>query len=193
MLERLPEHPSAQIKLLDTARRLFCRDGIHATGVSRILKEAGVARRTLYERFGSKDILLKAVFSAEAEMWFRLFAEDLRSAAVTPVSRVLMLFDLMEIWFKSGTFCGCVFINAVAEHEKNSSWIRDMALSHRTRINGLLQELVAEANDPDPLMTTEKLSLLIDGTIVAAMITGNAETAQIGRLAAQDILSRNEL
>ncbi len=101
-----------------------------------------------------------------------------------------MLFDLMKDWFESGTFYGCIFINAVAEHDKNSNWIHDIAISHRNRINGLLQALVSEALDPDPPMTTEKLSLLIDGTIVTAMITGNAEPAGIGRLAAQDILSR---
>ncbi len=190
MLERLAEHPSAQAKLLDTARRLFCRNGIHATGVTRILKESGVARRTLYERYGSKEKLLRAVFSSEADMWFRWFDGELSNQQMAPAARVLLLFDLLEAWFNSGTFYGCLFINAVAEHEKDSNWVRDMAVAHRNRINVLLLTLVTEAGDAEPLMTTEKLSMLIDGTIVAAMITGNAEPARIGRLAAQDILLR---
>lgn len=37
-------------------------------------------------------------------------------------------------------------------------------------------------------IVTEKLSLLIDGTIVTAMVTGNGEIAHTGRLAAEDIL-----
>ena len=92
MLERLAEHQSAQEKILEASKKLFCRDGIHATGVARIIKESGVARRTLYERYGSKESLLKAVFASEADMWFRWFDGDLSRPQIAPAARVLMLF-----------------------------------------------------------------------------------------------------
>ena len=68
---------SAEEKLLLAARRLFCRAGIHATGISQILEEAGVARRSLYKHYGSKENLLKAVLDTEANMWFHWFDLDL--------------------------------------------------------------------------------------------------------------------
>jgi len=175
-------------KLLSTACRLFCKEGIHATGIARIIEESGVARRTLYLHFGSKENLLKAVFEAEANIWFCWFDQDLPAMQCSPVERILALFDLMQNWFASQDFYGCVFINAVAEHDKGGSWIQEIANQHREKINAKLQAMVMESGAKEPELVTEKLSLLIDGTIVTAMVTGKGEVAHIGRLAVEDIL-----
>ena len=37
--------------LIETAMRLFYTDGFNATGIDRIIAEAGVARMTLYKQF----------------------------------------------------------------------------------------------------------------------------------------------
>ena len=76
----------------------------------------------------------------------------------------------------------------MAEHEKSNGWIQEIANGHREKINARLQAMVAESGARNPEIVTEKLSLLIDGTIVTAMVTGNGEIAHIGRLAAEDIL-----
>ena len=106
----------------------------------------------------------------------------------SPTERILALFDLMRDWFDSKNFYGCVFINAVAEHEKSNGWIQEVANSHREKITAKLQAMVAASGAQDPEMVTEKLNLLIDGTIVTAMVTANSEIAHIGKLAAGDIL-----
>lgn len=175
-------------KLLQTACRLFCKEGIHATGIARIIEESGVSRRTLYLHYGSKENLLKAVFEAEASIWFHWFDRDLPQMQCSPAERILALFDLMQNWFKSKDFYGCVFINAVAEHDKGNSWIQEIANRHSEKINARLQAMVAESGVQDPELITKKLSLLIDGTIVTAMVTGNGEIARIGRSTAEDIL-----
>ena len=51
---------SKREQLLDTALRLFYREGYHATGIERILAESGVAKMTLYKHFASKDELMLA-------------------------------------------------------------------------------------------------------------------------------------
>lgn len=181
---------STEEKLLLTARRLFCRVGIHATGISKILEEAGVARRSLYKHYGSKENLLKAVFDTEADMWFRWFDLVLPNRECSACERVLSLFDLLEEWFGKEDFFGCVFINAVAEHEKDSGWVKNAAVAHREKINGRLRAMVAACGARDPDVVTEKLSLIIDGAIVTAMVTGSGEAAHIGRLAAEDIMDR---
>ena len=185
-----PHHISPEAKLLNAARRLFCNEGIHATGVARIIKEAGVARKTLYDRYGSKDNLLRAVFAAEADMWFHWFDRDIPNQGEEPVARILALFDLLERWFASTEFFGCVFINAVAEHEKRDGWIRDIAMAHRDRINARLFELALAAGARDPHELTEKIGLIVDGAIVNAMVTGEARIAVIARGATQDILAK---
>ncbi|KXK44773.1 MAG: hypothetical protein JNIBNLAF_02297 [Nitrosomonas europaea] len=188
MLTTMAEKISVEEKILQTARRLFCQVGIHATGIARIIEESGVSRRSLYTHYGSKENLLKAVFEAEANIWFRWFDCDLPQMECSPTERILALFDLMRDWFDSKNFYGCVFINAVAEHEKSNGWIQEVANSHREKITAKLQAMVAASGAQDPEMVTEKLNLLIDGTIVTAMVTANSEIAHIGKLAAGDIL-----
>lgn len=188
MLTTMAEKISVEEKILQTARRLFCQVGIHATGIARIIEESGVSRRSLYTHYGSKENLLKAVFEAEANIWFRWFDCDLPQMECSPAERILALFDLMRDWFDSKNFYGCVFINAVAEHEKSNGWIQEVANSHREKITAKLQAMVAASGAQDPEMVTEKLNLLIDGTIVTAMVTANSEIAHIGKLAAGDIL-----
>ncbi|CAA0089968.1 Uncharacterised protein [Starkeya nomas] len=183
-------HTSPEAKLLSAARRLFCNEGIHATGVARIIKEAGVARKTLYDRYGSKDNLLRAVFAAEADMWFHWFDHDIPSRGKEPLARILSLFDLLEHWFASSEFFGCVFINAVAEHEKRNGWIRDIAVAHRDSINARLRELAVAAGARDPDELTEKMGLVVDGAIVNAMVTGDPRIAAIAKAATGDILAR---
>lgn len=188
MTKAVKYQKSVDEKLLMAARRLFCRVGIHAVGISRILEEAGVARRSLYTHYGSKENLLKAVFDTEANMWFRWFDLDLPNQECSARERILSLFDLLGKWFEKEDFFGCVFINAVAEHEKENGWVKDVAVSHREKINTRLRAMVAEIGAKDPDMVTEKLSLIIDGAIVTAMVTGSSEAAHIARLAAKDIL-----
>ena len=179
---------SIEEKLLLAARRLFCRAGIHATGVTRILEEAGVARASLYTHYGSKENLLKAVFDTEANMWFHWFDLDLPHLQCSPRERILALFDLLEKWFAKEDFFGCVFINAVAEHEKDSRWLKDVADAYRYQIIDRLRALVGESGARDSDMVTQKLGLLIEGAIVTAMVTQNSQAAYIARLAAEDVL-----
>ncbi|MBC6962895.1 MAG: TetR/AcrR family transcriptional regulator, partial [Nitrosomonas sp.] len=76
MLTTMVKKISVKEKILQTARRLFCQVGFHATGITRILDESGVSRRSLYTHYGSKENLLKAVFQEEANIWFRWFDCD---------------------------------------------------------------------------------------------------------------------
>ncbi|MDQ4084268.1 MAG: TetR/AcrR family transcriptional regulator, partial [Actinomycetota bacterium] len=57
--QQRPLTPGAQ-RILDVASELFYWRGIHAVGVDTIAAESGVTKRTLYDRFGSKDGLVVA-------------------------------------------------------------------------------------------------------------------------------------
>ncbi len=52
--------------VIETAYRLFKRDGFHATGIDRIIAEAGVAKMTMYRYFPSKEELIVAVLAWRA-------------------------------------------------------------------------------------------------------------------------------
>lgn len=178
-----------EMKLLLAAKRLFCKEGIHATGVARIIKEAGVSRKTLYERYGSKDNLLRAVFAEEAAMWVGWFEKDVAGEGQGLDAQINLLFDLLKSWFSGHGFYGCVFINAVAEHEKQDGWIRDVAANHRERINAFIEGMLEAEELPEARQATEKISFIIDGAIIAAMIGSSGEfVADIACAACHDVI-----
>ena len=60
---------TARGRLLTAATRLFCKNGINATGIDAIINEAGTAKTTLYKLFGSKTNLVHVVLETEGKQW----------------------------------------------------------------------------------------------------------------------------
>ena len=101
--------------LVDTASRLFQRHGYHATGIDRILAEAGVAKMTLYNHFKSKDELILAALRRRDEQFRNAFMRNVERRAKDPRARLLACFDVLAEWFAESGFSGCSFINAAGE------------------------------------------------------------------------------
>ncbi|MFN4276005.1 MAG: TetR/AcrR family transcriptional regulator [Ferrovibrio sp.] len=175
-------------RLLSTAKLLFCRDGIHATGIDRIIAESGVARMTLYNRFGSKEGLLYAVLEREGEEWRDWFFAAVEAAGNTPAQKLKAVFPVLRSWFEREDYFGCAFINAVAEHDKGESKLRGLTLQHKGAVLEFFGRLARDAgiNAPDAL--AHQIGLLMDGAIVAAMVTRQPAMADHAATAAGAIL-----
>lgn len=65
-------------RIMDTAFRLFCRDGIEQVTVSSIAREAGVGESTVYRYFTNKSLLVLATLNV---LWRSIGARLERSAA----------------------------------------------------------------------------------------------------------------
>src|SRR3954447_14531224 len=97
--------PGPRQRLLETGQRLFYSQGA-SVGVDALLKEANVARRSLYEHFGGKDGLVSAVLqraSDEDIAWY----EHALAGATDPRDRLLGLFDRLDELTGDADFRGC--------------------------------------------------------------------------------------
>ena len=86
-----PQRVSRRDELVETALDLFYRNGFHATGIDRILAEAGVAKMTLYKHFRSKDDLIVAALERRDERfraWFQGTVEREARSRGEPVNLV---------------------------------------------------------------------------------------------------------
>lgn len=173
--------PQPATRLLEVAREMFCRDGIHATGIDRILAEAHVSKMTLYARFGSKEALVREVLRQEGVDWRAQFFAAVTASGGTAEARLRGIVAALEPWFRGGRFYGCAFMNAVAEHAKGEAWLRELAASHHQQTIAFLAELAAAAGYAEPAILARQLLLLMDGAIAAFMVTGDPAILDLTR------------
>ncbi|MDZ4726301.1 MAG: TetR/AcrR family transcriptional regulator [Leptospira sp.] len=104
----MPKILSPQVRILNTAKILFYRQGYHTTGINQILKESRTAKASFYDHYPSKEILGKKVirqYSAEVQLWFR----KIMNMSDTPFSFVENLARAIETQIKSkdSIYQGC--------------------------------------------------------------------------------------
>ncbi|MFN3347548.1 TetR/AcrR family transcriptional regulator [Pseudorhodoplanes sp.] len=168
---------SARKRLLDAATELFCRYGINATGVDAVIDEAGTAKTTLYRIFGSKEGLIEAVLEQEGERWRDWFIGGIEAGNAAPRTKLMRIFTLLKEWFSEERFYGCPFINAIGEHDKADERLRAITIKHKSMVLSRIERLAAEAELPNPAALAHQIGLLIDGAIIAAMVTRNPKVA----------------
>lgn len=173
-------------RLLDAADRLFYRDGLRAVGVDAVVAEAGVATKTLYVHFGSKDGLIEAYLRRRDQRWLCWLRAAIREAGPGP-ARVLAVFDALGEWFATPGFNGCAFINAAGELATGTT-AREIARGHKRQLHALLRDLATDSGAAEPAQLANHLMLLVEGAIVAAHIDGNPGAAASARSAAVALL-----
>jgi AcrR family transcriptional regulator len=158
--------PTPRDRLLDTARRLFYTEGIHAVPVDRLVTKAGVTRATFYRHFPAKEDLVEA--------YLRATDADLRVAVAAaldgggPRESAAALLELIGRTTCSAGFRGCHFINASAEYPDPEDPVRVAVAEHRAWFQDTVTRLAERAGHPDPDYAGRVLVLLHDGALSAA-------------------------
>lgn len=186
------EDESARGRLLNAATHLFCKNGINATGIDAIIEEAGTAKTTLYKLFGSKTNLVNAVLESEGKQWREWFIGAMEQGGGDAQAKLARIFPALKSWFAEERFYGCPFINAVGEHDKDQKLFRNIALKHKKIVLGHIEKLAAELGSAEPTVLAHQLGLLIDGAIVAAMVSRDPGVADTAALAASPLLSQSK-
>lgn len=183
--------PQVTTRLLDAAERLFYRAGVHSVGVDAVVAEAGVATKTMYAHFGSKDTLVEAYLRRRDQRWLD-WLRDVVAAADPGPARVSAVFDALHQWFSQPGYNGCAFINVAGELAANST-ARAVARDHKTALRALLADVAVAAGSADPAVLAERLMLLVEGAIVTAHVEGDAQAALRGRGAAAALLELDRM
>lgn len=178
--------------LLDTADRLFYRDGFHAVGIDTILSEAGLAKMTLYHHFASKEELIVAALNRRAESIRAGVHAAMEAAGPSPRKRLLALFDWYEGWFKSRGFNGCAFIRAAGEYPVLESPVHQVVMQQKQRSRDAIELLLTEMEVSGAKSLAAQIQLLLEGAIVCAHTYGDPSTISAARDAALALVKSAE-
>lgn len=153
-------------RLLATASKLFAGQGIRAVGIDQILRDAGVAKASLYSTYGSKDALVLAYLAdldhADRNRWAQA------TASITdPVQQILAFFDLAAGAAERRDFSGCLYANAATELPGTDL---PPVREHREWLRHTLDGLLRQAGVTDTTALVQQIQLLYDGALLGSKL-----------------------
>jgi AcrR family transcriptional regulator len=178
--------PGPRERLIAAGQQLFYARGA-SVGIDAILKEANVARRSLYEHFGGKDGLIEEVLrraSDEDIAWY----ENALAGAAEPRARLLGLFDRLDELVSTPDFRGCRYFAtdlSLADPHHPAHAETD---AFRQRLRALLVRELVALGHARPERAAEQLHLLIEGTLVMGATQDNQHPGRAARDLAAIIL-----
>ena len=185
-----PLTPGAR-RVLDAASALFYERGIHAVGVDTIAEAAGVTKKTLYDRFGSKEALVVAYLQHRDARWREHLADHLARVAAAETDRVLAVFDAAISWSGENGPKGCSAINARAEigdgHDGHP--VFPEIARQKVWLLDLFANLCRDAGTVDPSSMAQRMMLLYEGAIVTVGMETFPHPFEVAREVAQSLLT----
>lgn len=150
------------------AARLFYEEGIHATGVARLVETAEVSTRTFYQHFPTKTALVQEYLRAYETGLAHRIEEHMKREGLTPRDQLLALFTMVAdaAHGPSGTVNtrGCPLHNAAVEAAGSMPDVRDLVRHNKQGVVRQLTEIAARAGAAAPEQLGRHLAVLLEGS-----------------------------
>lgn len=182
---------SKRDELIQTAFKLFYMNGVHSIGINQILAECGIAKKTLYSHFASKEALLEAVIAFRDER-FRAWLIGLMNEQQSEPDMVQAMFDGLDDWFNDRVdvlmpFQGCFFVKVNGEFYQHR--VNQLCHQHKQAIVDYLYHRLSNRYDDAQARTlANQLALLKEGAIAQAYLGHDKNAAKIAKQMAQALL-----
>jgi len=177
-------------RILDAASELYYDRGINSVGMDLVAEQAGTTKKTIYDRFGSKDGLVVAYLEARARRWQAHVEDHLATVPDPGVHRVVAVIEALESWLAAGTR-GCGFVNAYAELSTQSAAATGVVRREKEWVRNLYARLLEESGIASPDALGRQLALVHEGAIVSLTAGGSAEALDDARQATLVLLGRS--
>lgn len=184
--------PSPRTRLLKSATSLFTTEGIRVIGIDRILREADVAKASLYSLFGSKDALVIAYLEQLDEQYRADWNERVAEMA-DPQDKILAFFDKAIDEEPKKEFRGDHFLNAAGEYPRpeteSERGIVAACREHRAWIHSTLTALLNGKNGYPSEQQATQFLIFLDGGLAGARIEKSVDPLVAARDLAHQMLS----
>lgn len=175
--------------MLDAASQLFYDNGIHAIGVDSIAAAAGVTKKTLYDRFGSKDELVRQYLQARDLRWREFLLEFVTARTDDPAEQLLVAFDALSTWSTKNNPRGCGFVNAYAELPDATHPAHIAVIEQKRWMTEFFATRARSAGLRRPASIAADLMLLYDGALVTRGMHTVNDAIRRARRIAEGVLS----
>jgi len=153
----------ARDKVFAAAADLFYRKGIRAVGVEEIVREAGVAKISLYRNFASKDDLVVAYLEERSEVFLRDWDGAFDRYRDNPRAQLRAIMTYLEERTTREGYRGCPFINFCAEFPDTAHPGRSVAAATKRVLRERFLRLAEALRVPQPKRLADSFLLLVEG------------------------------
>jgi AcrR family transcriptional regulator len=182
VLQPLPALTEAGTRLLEAASDLFYDRGVRAVGVDLIAETAGTTKKTLYDRFGSKDALVALYLLRRAHRW-REYLLDRLTGTAPGEPQVMLVFEALEAWMGPQRR-GCAFVNAYAELGDSDHPAVPVIRAEKAWMRTLFDTLTGD------VALGAHLHLLYEGTLVVRTAGADPDAAAAARRSVRIAMAR---
>jgi AcrR family transcriptional regulator len=169
--------PGPRERLLDAAKRLSYSHGV-SVGVDALLREANVARRSLYEHFGGKDGLITEMLRRSAAEDVARYRTAMDRGGADPRARLLAIFDWLAEVVREPDFRGCRYQAADLALAQPGHPGHAVTREYRAELDRMLLHELAGLGHPDPDGAAAQLHLLIEGAMATGAVRPARELAE---------------
>ncbi|MGX1772700.1 TetR/AcrR family transcriptional regulator [Nocardia brasiliensis] len=184
----------ARQRILNAAAQLFYENGIHATGIARLVEVADVSTRTFYQHFPSKQSLVEA-YLAEFDRAVTAHIEQHLAGVTRGRDQLIAMFTMLaeDPLTPSARALerGCPFHNAAVEAAGDMPGIAELVHRYKNGVTQRLTDIAAEADAPHPEALGRRLALLIEGATAMSTSLGTTQPLRDARDAAQVLIDQS--
>lgn len=178
-------------EMIESAYRIFYKNGFHATGVDTILTNTGISKRTLYKHFISKEGLIIATIDYYHQITYgAIFDYIEKSALDNPVDKALLIFDFLAGLVNAGNLDGCYAMNAKTEYAHKAVEIEAVCDVHTNALQELIEKYLIEAKIKESKSLAMQVIMLFEGSILRSKATESSTPIKLAKSAAKVICSQ---
>lgn len=166
----------ARDKVFAVAADLFYRKGIHTVGVEEIVREADVAKISLYRSFASKDDLVVAYLEDRSRTFLRQWDEAFDRYRDNPRAQLRAIMTYIAERTTQDGYRGCPFINFCAEFSDASHPGRRVAQMTKRDLHKRFLGLAEALQVPRPRQLADSFLLLVEGAYAISQTLGGGRT-----------------
>jgi len=177
-------------RIMKTADKLFYFQGYQSTGINQIIRDANIAKGSLYNHFKSKSELGQAYAIQASEQWFRGLEEE-QKLWNTPAEKLLSIFSFLDRYVKINDFNGCKLINILTEITDKEENIRKIVVAHKQKFRKRLEQLSSEifTDNVQAVEVSNSIYLLYEAATVESKIFKSSWSVDLARKNAEQILT----
>jgi AcrR family transcriptional regulator len=162
----------ARDKVFEVAADLFYRKGIRAIGVETIVKQAGVAKISLYRNFSSKDDLIVAYLTERNASFWRQWDDRFGRYKDDPQAQLDAVMNYLAHRTTQPGYRGCPFINYCAEFPDASHPGHRVVEANKREMRRRFVAITEALGVGDPKQLADGLLLLVEGTYAISQTLG---------------------